>query len=241
MTLSVSDVAQDVFAYVGRPSEQKLPFRDLIDVGSRKVTSLIIDILNTDRDYRVQLVPLTFTERDNIFPYEGEIARLEGRSTGSGDDDWETWDKVSYGSWDGEFSDWLSSHQYSTYSGTGRHIVFSEDPSIYEFRALVEQGTVRLKDLTDDTTLSTLVQPLLFTRWALECGAMVNDDSERWDKLWGRRERHLRLEQPGLEKQWKTYLEGGRGEEVSIREPFNSRQDIEDEYYMDGSGRFRST
>jgi hypothetical protein len=242
MTLLVSDVAQDVFAYIGRPPQSRLPFRDLIDVGSRKITSIILDIFNTDRDYRVTSIPLSLTDRDSIFPYEGEIARLESRPIGStSDDDWEIWEKVSYGAWDGEFNDWSSVRQFAVYSGAGTHLVTSENPSIYEFRVLVEQGTVRLKDLTDNTTLSTLVQPLLFTRWALEAGAMVDDDSDHFTKLWDRKERHLRLELPRLEKQWQKYLEGGRGEEVSIREPFNSRRDFDSDYYMDGTGRFRST
>lgn len=235
MNLLVSDVAQDVFAFLGRPSQDKLPLRDLIDVGSRKITSLIIDIFNTDRDYRVALYPVSFNARDNVFPYDGEIAELQARPKGStSEDDWERWQKVTFGS---DFGP----HQYALYSGQGgRHIVFSESPSTYQFRALVEQGSVRLNNLTDDTTLSNLVQPLLFNRWALEAGAMVNDDSDRWDKLWARKERHLRLESPALEKQWQRYLEGGRGEEVSIREPFNARREGNCDYYQDSSGRFRS-
>jgi hypothetical protein len=237
MALLVSDVAQDVFAFWGRPRQVRLPFRDLIDVGSRKVCSVIIDILNTDRDYRVQLVSLTFTDRDSIFPCEGEIARLEARSSGStSDDDWDMWEKASYVSWAGSTS---GSPQFSIYGGN--HIVFSEDPSVYEFRALVEQGTVRLKDLTDDTTLSNLVQPLLFTRWALEVGAMIDDDSDSFERMYRRKAGHLSSELPKLEQQWQRYLEGGRGQEVTTREPFNSRRDVDGDYYMECSGMFRTT
>jgi hypothetical protein len=240
MTLQVSQMAQEVFAYIGRPSEKKLPFRDLIDVGSRKINSIILDIFNTDRDYRVSLLPQSFTARDSLFPYEGEIARLETRSSGSTSDDWDAWEKVSYGSWVG--SNWVNARQFSLYSGSdGVHVVFSEDPTSYEFRVLVEQGGVRLNNLTDSTTLSNLVQPLLFTRWALECGAMIDDDSDRFERMWSRKERHLRLELPKLEQQWQRYLEGGRGQGATIREPFNSRRGVDEDYYMDGSGMFRTT
>jgi hypothetical protein len=239
MTLLVSDVAQDVFAYLGRPDQSALPLRDLIDAGSREVSSIIVDLFNTDRDYRASLVRLHPTGRDTNLAVDGEIVRLEGRAVGSSDDDWVKWERVPFASWDGD-SYRTGTHYFSTYGGA--HLVLSEDPSPYEFRALVESGSVRLNDLTDDTTLSALVKPLLFTRWALAAGAMTNDVSDRWEKLWARKERHLRLDLPRLEKEWRRYLEGGRGEGVSFKEPFNSRRDFDGcEMYVDGSGRARTT
>jgi hypothetical protein len=244
MSLILGDVGQQVFAYIGRPSQSALPFRDLIDSGAREVSSIIVELLNTDRDYRAELVPVSAPRRDTLFPHAGEITRLEGRSVGSSDDDWMVWTRVPYASWDGEW--WRTgSREFATYGGTeGTHLVFSEDPAPYEFRALVEVGGVTLQALTDDTTLSALVGPLLFTRWALSAGASVDADKmpESWERQWVRRERQLRLDLPRLEQSWRRYLEGGRGEGVTYREPFNSRRDLYDgEYYMDGSGRFRTT
>jgi hypothetical protein len=230
MTLLVSDVAQDVFAFLGRPSQSALRFRDLIDSGSREVGSLVIDLFNADRDYRVEPVTNFLpTGRDVLFPYEGEIVRLEGRErTSTSDDDWEEWHRGA---------------DFSTYGAAdGTHIVFPEDPSTYGFRALVERGSVRFSSLADDTTLTTLVQPLLFAHWALEAGAMVDDDSDRWEKLWARKERHLRLKLPGLERQWKAYVERNRGEGVYQKEGFQSSGvDEFQAVHRDGQGDLRAS
>lgn len=228
MTLAVSDVARDVFAYIGRPSESAFPQRDLYDVGSRKVTSIILDLHNADRDYRVALYPLTTAQRDTVFPHAGEIVRLEGRDRASVSDD--------------EWVEWQRDDRFRVYgSPAGTRIVFSEDPSTYTFRVLVERGSVRLSSLADDTTLSELVQPLLFTRWALEAGAMVDDDSERWDKMWARKERHLRLELPGLERQWKAYVERNRGEGIAYKDGFQGDAVGDVSVYQDATGRLRAT
>lgn len=243
MTLLVSDVAQQVFAFLGRPPQSALPERDLIDCGSREVSAIIVDLLNTDRDYRVELRPVTPAGRDSLFVL-GEIARLEARPLGSSDDDWVRWEKVPYASWDGEAS---RSRLFSIYGGTeGSHLVLSEDPTPYEFRALVESGSVTLSSLTDDTTLSGLVQPLLFTRWALSAGASVNYEAdarhESWLARYAPKERQLRLDLPRLEQSWRRYLEGGRGEGTTFAEPFNSRRNWDEvDMYMDGSGRYRTT
>jgi hypothetical protein len=243
MSLLLGDVAQQVFAFLGRPTQAALPLRDLIDSGSREVSGIIVDLLNTDRDYRAQLVTVSATRRDVLFT-RGEIARLEGRSRGSSDDDWTVWTKVPYGSWDSETYR-TGSRQFAVYGGTeSTRLVFSEDPTPYEFRALVESGGVTLSSLTDDTTLSSLVSPLLHDRWALSAGAMVDADHmpESWERQWQRKERQLRLNIPRLERDWRRYLEGGRGEGVTFREPFYSRRDLSEvEYYEDGSGRFRTT
>lgn len=239
MTLLVSDVAQDVLAFLGRPSQSALPRRDLFDVGSRKVTSIVLDLFNSDRDYRVEMVKVSATKRDSLFPFEGEIVRLEGRPNASTDEgEWATLIRTDYADWRPDFA---GPARFATYNGPdGTHLVLSGDPAGYEFRALVERGTVRLSDLGDDTTLSGLVQPLLFTRWALEAGAMVADDSDRWEKLWARKERHLRLELPGLEKQWKVYVERSRGEGVLVKEGFGPSAYEDGGVYRDSAGNLRA-
>lgn len=232
MTLLVSDVAQDVFAYIGRPGSSALRYRDLIDSGSREVASIIIDLFNADKDYRVEPVTNFLpARRDVLFPHEGAVIRLEGRERNSTDD----------GAWE----EWHEGDRFRTYGATdGTHIVFAEDPSTYAFRALVERGAVRFSSLADDTTLSGLVQPLLFTRWTLEAGTMVDADHmpASWERQWERKERQQRLKLPGLERQWKAYVERNRGEGVYQKDGFQGGGTDEFQaVYRDGQGNLRAS
>jgi hypothetical protein len=237
--LLLGDVARQVFAFVGRPNQNALPERDLIDAGSREVKRIVVDLLNADRDYRAELVTVNPAGRDTLFLF-GEIARLEAREAGSADEGaWVEWQRASYGSFDG-------GGQFATYGGMeGTHLVLSEDPGAYEFRALVESGGVTLSALTDDTTLSDLVEPLLFNRWALSAGAMVDSgktaDPEGWERQWARKERRLSLDQPALERQWKAYTERVRGAGIAYKEGFASSGRSEFEaVYVDGAGNLRA-
>lgn len=233
----VSDVVKPVLAFLGRPSQAALPYQDLIEVVSRKVSKRILDLLNSDRNYQAKVVPLTPSSRDIALNRSGVVVRIESRPFGSTSDDaWEDWTESDYGDWNTVLG--RSGRHFATY-GSPTRIAFSSDVANQEFRALVESGDVTLTSLSDDTKLTDVLRPLLFTDTALEAGAMVHDSSAEWERLWTRKERHLRLELPKLERDWTRHINMKRNQGVQYREAFNSNR-VYSGITEDASGWLRS-
>jgi hypothetical protein len=237
--LTIADIVRDVTAYLGRPGQLALPYRDLVRIVARKVSEIALELLNTDRGYSASVVRVSPASRDVAISVPGVLVRLESRASGStSDDEWVEWEEADYGDWNSVLA--TRGRSFAVY-GTPPRLALSADPAGLEFRALVESEGLRLTDLADRVTMGEVVRPLLFNRSALEAGSSVNDATPEWDKRWLRMERHLLRERGPLEKAYKRHVEGRRDRGTRYREPFNSRRDSDPVVYEDPSGFLRAT
>lgn len=214
---TAADILKQSYAYLGKPSQLKLPYQSIIDSLNRKVNGRLLDMQLSSNNWRAKLSSVkTFNSQDvalNLDSYSIPV-RVESRAIGS-DGEWEEEEIVDYAGWNS------TNRPAVAFYGTPTRMVLNSDVNTREFRILYETGDVTINSLTQDIELAGIFVPLLFDEVTLDCLAMVNDTTPEWAARAQRLERILTIDLVKQDERFKKWVNISRNQGVIYKEAFN--------------------
>lgn len=215
---TASDILKQSYSFLGKPSQQKLPYQSIIDSLNRKVNGRMLDMQLSSNNWRARLSGVkTYTTQDvalNLDSYSVPV-RVESRPRGGSDSDWQEEEIVDYATWNS-----VNRPAVSFY-GTPTRMVLNADVTSREFRILYETGDETISGLTDDIELAGIFVPLIFDEVTLDCLAMVNDSTPEWMARAARIERILMIDLAKQDERFKRWINMSRNQGVIYKEAFN--------------------
>lgn len=233
MAITALTVIQKAYELWHKPANTRLPVESVVSALNRITADIFAEMQLTSLNY-FAAVSSAFTVSDStrkrlITEPVSTVVRVESRPSGSSsEDDWEEellWD---YGDWNNAGNKPMNA--VSVYGNTdAMYLVVNRDPTDREFRMIYEtegdlEGIIADGIDADINGLPVLFQFLFEYALALECGELIEDDSEEFRKRKKDKMVYLSVKTQQAYESLDKWLKNRKPQSVTTREAFNIRR-----------------